>query len=724
MKRFVITLITIGLLFSFAYAGQMQPVMEKKPVESPAGVRLAPRRNVPQYTFTKTPTTVAPNYYDYMIGSYNGLPLQVIPQSAGGGYFMTYHGKSQPTTGSTRRMFYTYINAAGDVVTNNEITNTQNHEGYGTVAVDPVSGKPFYAWHANTDTDAELEVQLVTDAFLDQYPGLFNDVTVIIDNPYEIGGTNTSEFIWPTAVIGPSPIDGKRRIYVVCRNAVSNNAAGNPSENPLIAYTDFDEDDVVAGTALNWGHIDIPEMTAWNHDQSAWRRPFHSIAVDRSGNVYYAGYHFGQDANDNSIDEPDMDVFMCGNYGQGEWTRVSSYSKFPVNNPPSAPGSTVGYFEDQNGNPHADGTIGFSVMCSHSGHANTVTDIDGRVHSLGIWALSTDEGSYYPNMQYLKAFVFDPTTNEFTINEVYPQKDPEDEVNDCFIPWDIEAPFGVPEYIEYEGQHYLQVVTDWPFPHWDDEAHEDAMGFHYNNAKLSEANEYGMMAAVWQNSWRARQHNKWNDLDYFDYMNTPEIWISVSPDNGDTWSEPIVIDNQSTLPEFEGIKPMWVYPANKVIFSHMDGEHKVGKLGLMFYNDFTWGSHAITPPYHSTNDGGEVMFTELMITFPVGGPTSPGNDQHTMTPAPRLLGQNYPNPFNPTTTISYTIPRTGEAKLAIYNVKGQLVNTLVNEVKDFGEHKVVWNGTDSRGNNVPSGIYFYRFTTNDHVETKKMMLMK
>ena len=62
MKRFVITLITIGLLFSFAYAGQMQPVMEKKPVESPAGVRLAPRRNVPQYTFTKTPTTVAPNY--------------------------------------------------------------------------------------------------------------------------------------------------------------------------------------------------------------------------------------------------------------------------------------------------------------------------------------------------------------------------------------------------------------------------------------------------------------------------------------------------------------------------------------------------------------------------------------------------------------------------------------------------------------------------------------
>ena len=724
MKRFLVTLIAIGLLCSFAYARQMQPPKALKTIDLPvSGKRLAPSRSVPQYTFTKTPTPIAVNYYDYMIGSYNGLPLQVVPSHAGGGYFMTYHGKTQSAATSTRRMFYTYIDAGGNVVTNNEITNTQNHEGYGTVAVDQLSGKPFYAWHANSDSDSELEVLFVTDGFIGGFPGLFNDIQVIIDNPYEIGGTNTSEFIWPTAVIGPSPVDGKRRVYVACRNAVTHNAANNPSENLLIAYADFEESDIANNIPLIWSHVDIPELTAWNHDQSDLRRPFLSIAADQSGNLYYAGYHFAYDAEENIILEDDIDVFINGNYGQGEWIRATGYSKIPIDNPPAFPGADYGYFEGDDG-PYADGELGFKVYAAHSGHANTVVDALGRVHSMGVWPLFTDGGIYYPAMQYVKGFIYDPATNEVTVKDIYPQRDPDDKVNPCFIPWDSVPPYGEVEYILSEGTYYLDIVSDWPYPHWDDEAHDGSMGFHYNNMKLTEANEYGMMAAVWQSSDRARWFKKYSDPQFANYADTPEIWIAVSPDNGDTWSEPIILENQSTLPEFENIKPMWVYPANKVMFQHFDGEHKVGKLGLMFYDDYTWGSNAITPSYHQTNDGGQVMFMELMITFPVGGPTGPEIDEHTMTPAPRLLGQNYPNPFNPTTTINYTMPRTGEAKLSIYNVKGQLVNTLVNGVKDFGEHKVVWNGTDSKGNNVPSGIYFYRFSTGNHVETNKMMLMK
>jgi len=720
MKRFLVTLIAIGLLFSFAYARQMQPPKALKTIDLPvSGVRLTPNRSVPPYTFSKVPTPIAMNYYDYMIGSYNGLPLQVVPANAGGGYFMTYHGRAQSAATSTRRMFYTYIDAGGNVVTNNEITGVQNHEGYGTCAVDQLSGKPFYAWHANTDGDSELEVQFVTDGFIGGFPGLFNDIQVIIDNPYEIGGTNTSEFIWPTAVIGPSPIDGKRRVYVACRNAVTHNAANNPSENLLIAYADFEESDIANNIPLIWSHVDIPELTAWNHDQTDLRRPFLSIAADQSGNIYYAGYHVAYDAEENIIVEDDIDVFVNGNYGQGEWTRITGYSKIPVNNPPAFPGADYGYFEGDDG-PYADGELGFKVYAGHSGHANTVVDALGRVHSMGIWPLFTDEGAYYPFMQFVKGFIYDPATGEFTLKEIYPQRDPADNVNPCFIPWDSEPPYGEVEYILSEGTYYLDIVSDWPYPHWDDEAHEGSMGFHYNNMKLTEANEYGMMAAVWQNSNRARYYNKYSDPEVAGYANTPEIWISVTSDNGDTWSEPIILENQTTLPEFENIKPMWVYPANKVIFTHMDGDCPVGKLGVMFYDDFTWGSNAISPSYHQNNDGGQVMFMELMITFP---PIT-ANDDYTMTPAPSLVSQNYPNPFNPTTTINYTMPKTGNAKLAIYNVRGQLVNTLVNGVKDFGEHKVVWNGTDSNGNNVPSGIYFYRFSTDNHVETKKMMLMK
>ena len=719
MKKLIITLLTLGLIFSFAFAKQMQPSSERKPIESPAGVRMAATRNVPQFTFSKTPTSIIVNYYDYMVGSYNGLPLRVIPQVAGGGYFMTYHGKREAN--GTRRSFYTYLDAEGNIKTNSEITNSQNHEGYTTLAIDPVSGKPFYAWHANADTDDELEVQFASDAFMEGYSGLFNDIQIAIDNPSTVLTTNDNEFIWPTAQIGPSPIAGKRRIFLVGRNSESHSVSGNPSENPKIAFADFDENDIELAIPLVWNYTSIPEMDDWNHDLNAWRRPFHAIAADNAGNLYYVGYHFAQDADENDIDEADMDVFKCDNYGEGTWTRVSAYSDFYVDNPPEAPGSEIGYFEDQNNIPFEDGALSIKAMASFSGHSNSVVDGLGRVHTMGIWGLSTNEGSYYPNMQYVKSFIYDPASDEFKINEICPQKDPNDNVNDCFIPWDTEAPFGEPEYIEIEGQYYLDVVTDWPYPHWNSAAHSDAMSFHYNNMKISEANDQGMMVALWQNSWRARQYNEYSDPDYQEYADTPEIWLSVSPDNGDNWSEPIVLNKNENI-EMQNIKPMWVYPADKVIFTGMQGDNKVGKIGIMLYNDYTWGSNAIDPPYHVNPDGGEMMFMELQIVFPEGGDTA--IDNHTQTPAISLLNQNYPNPFNPSTTISYTMNKAGNANLSIYNVKGQLVNTLVKGKQDFGTHNVVWNGTDANGNIVPSGIYFYRFTTDNHSETKKMMLMK
>ena len=88
------------------------------------------------------------------------------------------------------------------------------------------------------------------------------------------------------------------------------------------------------------------------------------------------------------------------------------------------------------------------------------------------------------------------------------------------------------------------------------------------------------------------------------------------------------------------------------------------------------------------------------------------------------LSQNYPNPFNPETTISYEIASDGFVKLEIFNIKGQLVKTLVNDNKVSGPHKVVWNSRDKYSRKVASGIYQYRLTTKDGSFTKKMMLMK
>ena len=725
MKRICLSTLILMLLPGLILAGTMVPGPQPKPLASPPGYRVPAHRDSPAYTFTKLPTAIITNYYDYMIGSYNEIPLNVIPASEGGGYFMTYHGRRQAS--STRRVFYTHLDEAGNVINNNEITSIQNHEGFPGMAVDPVTGKPMYAWHANVDTDADLEVEFTSDAFMAGISGLFNDISVISDSPIEIhppNGSPTSDnaFIWPCVVIGPSPQAGKRRVYVGMRNNTSHAMNGNPSENMYIAFADFDGDDIEMGGILNWNHTSIPEMDDWNHDTVEFRRPAGTLVVDNAGNLYWAGHHVAYDADDNYLDEGDMDVFKCPNYGEGTWEHLSAYGNIKTWNPPAAPGSNQGYYTNpDNGDiPYNDdGEMYFGII--NSGHVNAVVGHNGKLHVPSIWGLRAFNGYYYPALQYVKEFVFDINTHEFEIRDIFPQKDPSDDFNLTFTPWDLEAPWG--EVDEYGGDaasgYYPLMVTDWPFGHWDQTAHDDAMFFHYNSVKLSEPNEEGMLVCVWQDSQRARYYNYYNENDYIDFAQTPEILISVSADNGKTWSEPINLNNVESA-EMNGIKPMYVYPADQVIFTGMQGNNKVGKIGFMFYNDFTWGSNVNSPSYHNNPDGGEVMFMELEVVFPIGESV----DDQTIPPVGKMLLQNYPNPFNPETTIAFDLPQAGTAKLEIYNVKGQLIKTLAHGQHDFGRHSYVWNGTDNQGNSVSSGLYFYRLSTNGHTENRKMMLMK
>ena len=83
------------------------------------------------------------------------------------------------------------------------------------------------------------------------------------------------------------------------------------------------------------------------------------------------------------------------------------------------------------------------------------------------------------------------------------------------------------------------------------------------------------------------------------------------------------------------------------------------------------------------------------------------------------LFQNYPNPFNPGTTISYTLPNSGNVTFKIYNILGDEVATLINEVKPAGNYEVEFNA-----NGLASGIYFYQLKAGEFVQTKKMILMK
>ena len=96
-------------------------------------------------------------------------------------------------------------------------------------------------------------------------------------------------------------------------------------------------------------------------------------------------------------------------------------------------------------------------------------------------------------------------------------------------------------------------------------------------------------------------------------------------------------------------------------------------------------------------------------------------------PGEYFLGQNYPNPFNLSTDIRYQIPDSRSSlliTLKIYNILGQEVRILVDEEKEPGNYTVTWDGRNTSGQEVPSGIYLYRLTVDDFTETKRMVLMK
>ncbi len=88
-------------------------------------------------------------------------------------------------------------------------------------------------------------------------------------------------------------------------------------------------------------------------------------------------------------------------------------------------------------------------------------------------------------------------------------------------------------------------------------------------------------------------------------------------------------------------------------------------------------------------------------------------------PAQYSLSQNYPNPFNPSTKINFSLPSGGNVKLEIFDVLGKSVNTIVNEELKASVYSVDWNAGD-----YPSGIYFYRLSTENFTETRKMILIK
>ncbi len=147
----------------------------------------------------------------------------------------------------------------------------------------------------------------------------------------------------------------------------------------------------------------------------------------------------------------------------------------------------------------------------------------------------------------------------------------------------------------------------------------------------------------------------------------------------------------------------------------LTGSHHELSFGSPCINTGNPGSQ-YDDPDSSRNDMGWQPYV-LRVLKRITKPNS--HNELAALPAAYSLMQNYPNPFNPETEIRFTLAIASQVRLEVFNIIGQQVAVLADERLGAGEHSVAWNG-----DRVASGIYLYRLTTDDFVETKKMMLLK
>lgn len=148
-----------------------------------------------------------------------------------------------------------------------------------------------------------------------------------------------------------------------------------------------------------------------------------------------------------------------------------------------------------------------------------------------------------------------------------------------------------------------------------------------------------------------------------------------------------------------------------------------GGITIMAENNF-WNNG--TSPYqpNPSKISGSVDTSPAVGSAP--SPVAPAPTPVTVDlPKVYALSPNYPNPFNPTTTIRYEVPPPGGlVKIAIYDVRGQLVRTLVNAKQVPGYYSEVWDGTSVQGGSVSSGIYFLQMRAGAFVKSHKLVLLK
>lgn len=236
----------------------------------------------------------------------------------------------------------------------------------------------------------------------------------------------------------------------------------------------------------------------------------------------------------------------------------------------------------------------------------------------------------------------------------------------------------------------------------------------------------------------------------------PDIILVKSTDNGNTWSNPIRVNQDS-------------FNNGKIQYFPSIDVDDYGGINIIYYDDRITTSDSSSVFISRSTDGGET-WTDYKINdrnfkptpigglgqgyqgdnidlvsvenkiFPVWMDNRTGNYQiwtapisftpnsiteNDFTPRYFSLEQNYPNPFNPSTKISWQSPISGHTSLKIYDILGNEIATLVDEYKEAGIHEIVFSSLEMiHTSSLTSGVYFYQIKIGSFVQTKKMILMR
>lgn len=719
------------------------------------------------FEFSTSPVSLQTNYYDYFPANHGSIPMQRSITYELNGNWLVYSAKNGPTMNlRTYKAFIPLEYNETFNTTNSTFGATDLWEESPSLALTE-GGRPFLTYQTDFDylhqDEPYLEIGFGYDAVIGGVAlGMDSALYSIFDGPLDISvngeSHQISELLNPTIQVGPSPEYDHQRVYICGQN--NHSAMEYKSENIVVFYKDFTEEEIEFQifTGNDWEYTTIPELNEWNTSTTECRKPFMAFKVFEDV-LYYIGYHEAVDFqldHKNIIDEPSIDVFVCDNYGEGQWEKHSVHDTFQSHNPNfvNPTGFHTGRFMERE---YFDTPINdlddddMFIGIGQSSHFNVGLDDMGRLHIPALFTQKTYSGYYYPELHTIKDIIFDPSYDDFIIQEVFPQSENPTFPVQYISPngglsvgdrapwywWDTDSDGFYDEVLDdgtwdniddnitqadtdYWGMPVLKTI--WPFQYWDEQALNDkSLLPKLNHLSITNTNYEGVMAIVWHDTQKSRLYNqdplKW--AEFAPYEETIETKIAFNYNMGLTWSDPISLNNVET-PELSGQNPSFAYLSNEIDSFDDPWYNPFGKLYLVYNDDTSYGSSVLGI---GPETEGSIKYATLNIDFS-DAPIFVDNTNNDVVSNNTILQQNYPNPFNPETTISFNLKNSGKVQLEIYNIKGQKVKSLINEYREAGNHSIVWKGTNENKQQVASGIYLYKIRSGKFSSTRKMIIMK